>query len=100
MKGNDRLSFTEFKRFYGPFISQCPDEASRFMRVLTGSSKVLAINSQNNNIANISAGVIPNNQDLRKELVMTDFIPMIQDIIETHPGKSTFKSRLGLSTII
>jgi hypothetical protein len=74
-------------------LCECPDEASRFIRIISSAAinfpeGVVGLGS-NNNVRN--SKYYGNHGDFCMdlkyvELAMSDFIPMVQDIIDTHPG--------------
>lgn len=92
LKANENLSVKMFMPFYKHLNSECPDDAAKFIRILSTAGKFSEdsnSNINNNNRHSSSAyenhGKLP--WDLRTaEASMSDFTAMIQDIIDTHPG--------------
>ena len=104
------LDFETFLKFYHRLVSECPDDASRFIRILWTQARVAKTSVSNNQYKNnfqvTSNGSLKNDQ-LRfndtdeppklssLDIGMSDFIPMIQDIIDTHPGKEIHALHVG-----
>lgn len=98
---DDILSAFTFIPFLRNLLTDCLDDASRFARLLNAAAKnaqTLSNNSNNNNNNTISSNNNNNSskygglmevfkEDVKNiELGMSDFVPMIQDIIDTHQG--------------
>ncbi|XP_040580344.1 uncharacterized protein [Lepeophtheirus salmonis] len=60
------LSFTKFSDYWKKIISTNYDEASQFIRIVTKSS-------------------------IRKDILPDDLVPLIQDVVDTHPGLGFLK---------
>nr|CAG4647646.1 EOG090X00JH [Moina brachiata]SVE92839.1 EOG090X00JH [Moina brachiata] len=70
-----------FLEFWKKMMSNYHDEASRFVRLLT----VISPNHHGNGV--VSGNVSPG----RAFLVPEDFVPLIQDVVDTHPGLTFLK---------
>lgn len=94
LASDETLSAFTFIPFLRNLFADCPDEVSRFARLLNAASKSphLANNNNNNNNNNGSPSKYGGQAEVFKEdvktieLAMSDFVPMIQDIIDTHQG--------------
>jgi hypothetical protein len=86
--------FIPFLRY---LLTECPDDAARFARIMSSASKNFPSgydsknNFNNSNVPQMNAKYYANHenycQDLKNvELTMSDFVPMMLDIIDTHPG--------------
>jgi len=75
-------------------LSECPDEVSRFLRIVSSGAKNFPEGGVGTGVNNNRGSKYYGNPeefctDLKNvELSMSDFIPMVQDIIDTHPGNS------------
>lgn len=84
--------FIPFLRY---LLTDVPDDAAKFVRILSSASRNFPVgydkNNYNNNNTNMNIKYYTDHgnycQDLKfVELTMTEFVQMIQDIIDTHPG--------------
>lgn len=104
LKPDDILSAKHFISFLHYFLSEFPDDAARFALILSSASKYYSDGANNNNIGSgeqWSGGfsirnIMYSETDGSLEIGMSDFIPLVQDIVDTHPGMNScdFNSKL------
>ncbi|CAG7816149.1 unnamed protein product [Allacma fusca] len=84
LKNEELLDSERFLHFYQRLMSDCPDDETRFLCIMSVTARKKYLSSPHKR-ASISEEFSFSDVH-RMHICMSDFIPMMQDIIDTHPG--------------
>ena len=84
LKSDEVLESVRFLNFYTRLVSDCPDDETRFLSVIAATARKKPLVPPGKRVS--VSEEFQFTEYNRLYICMSDFIPMMQDIIDTHPG--------------